>query len=119
MTRWILVVEDHEPSRTLVEHVLRHAGLAVRGAGSVPEARRLLPERPSLVLLDLHVPGGGGEAFLAEIRATPESAATPVVAVTGAIEEGPDRFLAAGFDGFIAKPISVRLLPETVRKYLG
>ena len=87
---------------------------------SVDEAKAVLGrERPNLVLLNLQIPGGGGELVLRGIRATPALESVPVVAFTAfAMRGNRERLLAAGFDGYIAKPIDVREFGPTVESLL-
>jgi two-component system cell cycle response regulator DivK len=60
-----------------------------------------------------------GVAALRALRALPETAAVPVVAVTAfAMKDDRDRLLAAGFDGYVEKPIDIRELPSTVASFL-
>jgi two-component system, cell cycle response regulator DivK len=116
----VLVVEDNVKNLKLVKDVLEFAGLDVSEATSGEEgvdlARRL---RPDIVLLDLQLPGIDGMEALRQIRADPATSALPVVAVTAfAMKSDRHRTLGAGFDGYIAKPISVRDFPDQVRSFL-
>jgi CheY-like chemotaxis protein len=116
----VLVVEDNEKNLKLVKDVLEFAGLDVSDAASGEEgvdlARRL---QPDLVLLDLQLPGIDGIEALRQIRADPVTSTLPVVAVTAfAMKSDRHRTLVAGFDGYIAKPISVRDFPDQVRSFL-
>ncbi|MBI4869741.1 MAG: response regulator [Candidatus Wallbacteria bacterium] len=106
----ILLVEDNRLNRVLARDILQRRGHEVVEAQDLDSARSALgADAVDLVLLDIRVPGGGGEALLAEIRALPAHAALPVVAVTAQAMAGDrERLLAAGFDGYIAKPISTR-----------
>ena len=117
----ILVVEDNAMNRRLVRDVLAFRGHEVVEAASVAEARAHLAEAPvDLVLLDIQLPGGSGVELLAELRADPARAELPVVAVTAyAMASDRDRLLAAGFDGYIAKPIDTRAFGPEVEGYLG
>ena len=116
----VLVVEDNAKNLKLVKDVLEFAGLDVSEATSGEEgvdlARRL---QPDLVLLDLQLPGMDGMEALRQIRADPATSALPVVAVTAfAMKSDRHRALVAGFDGYIAKPISVRGFPDQVKSFL-
>ncbi|MHB2019893.1 MAG: ATP-binding response regulator [Candidatus Xenobia bacterium] len=103
----VLIVEDNLLNRRLVRDILCHRGHQVLEAGSVPEARACLRESlPDVVLLDIQIPGGGGEMLLAEIRQEPRLASLTVVAVTAFAMSGDrERLLAEGFDAYISKPI--------------
>lgn len=116
----ILVVEDHPLNLQLVRDILEYRGHTVDSAGSVDAARERLREaRPDLVLLDIQLPGGGGEALLRELRGSPALAHLPVIAVTALAMEGDrERLLAAGFDGYLSKPIDTRTFGPAVEAFL-
>lgn len=118
----ILVVEDHPLNRKLVRDILEHRGHEIIEATSVAEGRERLREaRPDLVLLDVHMPGGGGEILLAEIRSSPDPALArlPVLAVTALAMRGDrERLLRAGFDGYFSKPIDTRRFGPEVEAFL-
>jgi two-component system cell cycle response regulator DivK len=116
----ILVVEDNAKNLKLVKDVLQFAGFEVTEARSGEEgvdlARRLLPD---LVLMDLQLPGIDGLEAMRLIRADKATTGLPVVAVTAfAMKSDRSQALLAGFDGYIAKPISVRDFPDQVRSFL-
>lgn len=117
----ILLVEDNPLNRTLAREVLRRRGHEVLEAADVPEGRlRLAAAVPDLVLLDIQVPGGGGETLLSEIRREPRFSDVPVVAVTAFAMRGDrERFLALGFDGYLEKPIDTRKFGPDVEAFLG
>lgn len=117
----IAVIEDNELNRRLVRDVLELRGHEILEAASVEEGRALLHAvTPDLVLLDIQIPGGGGELLLREIRATEALARVPVVAVTAfAMQDERRRFLAEGFDGYISKPIDVRAFGPQVESFLA
>ena len=69
------------------------------------------------VLLDINIPGGGGELLLHEIREY--NAVIPVIAFTASTMAGDrERFLAEGFTGHVSKPIDVKTFAETIEAYL-
>ncbi len=116
----ILVIEDNERNLRLVWDVLRHGGYrtieASNGEDGVAFARR---HGPDLILMDVQLPDIDGVEALARLREAPETAALPVVAVTAfAMKNDRARFLEAGFDGYLEKPISVRLLPAQIQGFL-
>lgn len=118
MTRLsVLVVEDNERNLKLVRAVLEHAGLEVVSAGTAEEALDVAAGRSlDLVLMDLQLPGMDGFAGLDALRANPATVSLPVVALTAlAMPHDRERVHAAGFDGYLEKPISVRDLPSQVR----
>ncbi|MBX3196512.1 MAG: response regulator [Labilithrix sp.] len=116
----ILVVEDHPMNLLLVREVLEHRGHEIVEASSVGDAERALAERvPDLVLLDIQIPGGGGEAVLRSIRGRADTAHLPVVAVTAFAMAGDRaKLLAIGFDGYVSKPIDTREFGPTIETFL-
>ena len=117
----VLVVEDNPRNMKLVRDVLEASGYrtleAATGEAAVELARA---HGPSLVLMDVQLPGIGGEAALAALRRDEETAAIPVVALTAQAMQGDrERFLDAGFDGYLAKPVDIAELVAAVRTYCG
>jgi two-component system cell cycle response regulator DivK len=116
----ILVVEDNPLNLKLVRDVLEFAGYEVVDAGTGEEGLQVAGRRrPDLVLLDLQLPGIDGMETLRRLRAEVLDSQVPVVAVT-ALAMAEDRAAAgaAGFDGYVEKPISVRALPGQVATFL-
>ena len=116
----ILLVEDNAINRQLANDILEHAGFEVVEATNVDEGRARLRERtPHLVVMDIQIPGGGGELLLREIRADERTAGLPVVAVTALAMDGDrERLLAAGFNGYVSKPIDTRGFAATIASFL-
>ena len=116
----ILIVEDNEATLTLLRDVLGAHGYRVLEACSAEDGLALArAELPQLILMDVQLPGMDGLAALRALRAEPETARTPVIAVTAlAMRDDRDRLLAGGFDGYLEKPVNVRELPSYVRAHL-
>lgn len=116
----ILVVEDNALNRLLVHDILELRGHEVLEASNVDEARRILETSPpDLLLLDVQIPGGGGEVVVREVRADSRLAAMPIVAVTSLAMPGDrERLLASGFQGYLSKPIDTRTFAAAVEAYL-
>jgi CheY-like chemotaxis protein len=116
----ILIVEDKANSRELLRTVLEQQGYAVEEAQDGEQALTMIQEQPpDLVLMDLHLPRRDGYGVLQEIRGNPKLASLPVVAVTAnAMPGDQDRVLAAGFTGYIAKPVALSQLREEVNRLL-
>jgi two-component system cell cycle response regulator DivK len=116
----ILVVEDNPLNLKLIRDVLEFQGFDVLTAQSGEDGVGLASsESPDLVLMDLQLPGIGGYEALLLIRSDPRCRAIPVVAVTAfAMKDDIERAHEAGFDGYIAKPISVRALPGQLAAFL-
>lgn len=117
----VLVVEDHEGSRRLMEKMLEMLGHAVRTAADNREMARELRQTsmPKLILLDIGLPRVDGYSILNHLRAHPQTSAIPVVLVTGRSErKDVIRGLSLGADGFLAKPVSVKALQSVVETVL-
>ena len=121
MNHVILVVEDNERNLKLVRDVLEYVGYDVRVARTAEDGIALaVKERPDLVLMDLQLPGIDGMEALRRLRENVRTADIPVVAVTAqAMKQDRERALEAGFNGYIEKPISVRVFPDQVRSFLS
>ena len=117
----ILIVEDNPLNRLLVHDILELRGHEVIEAATVDEARRALAERrPDLLLLDVQIPGGGGEAVIRDVRARPGLIDLPIVAVTSLAMPGDrERLLSIGFQGYLSKPIDTRTFGPSIETYLG
>lgn len=116
----VLVVEDNEQNLELVDYLLEEAGFVVRAARDAAAARTSLAEVwPSLVLLDVNLPGEDGLSLATWIRSTPNGGTLPVVALTALAMRGDrERILEHGFSGYIAKPIEPARFVAQVRSYL-
>ena len=115
----VLIVEDNEKNMKLVRDILQAVGYTPIEASSGEEAIALATaEAPALVLMDIQLPDLDGAAALQRLRADERTARVPVLALTAQAMQGDrERFLAAGFDGYLSKPIDVDELIETVRRY--
>jgi CheY-like chemotaxis protein len=118
--RTVVVVEDNVRSRRLVRDLLELNGFDPVEAESAEEGLAAVRScRPALLLLDIQLPGMDGEVALRELKADPETAGIPVVAVTAyAMRGDEERLLAAGFDGYIAKPIDTRSFVPRLQEIL-
>ena len=116
----ILLVEDNDKNRKLVRDVLTVKGYRLLEAETGEDGVRLaLEHHPALILMDIQLPGNNGIEALRQIRADASTAAIPVVAVTAsAMTHDRQAIMAAGFDAYQSKPISVRPFPEMVREIL-
>ena len=120
MSARILVVEDNPLNLKLIRDVLEFEGFEVLTARSGEEGVAVaLSSSADLVLMDLQLPGIDGHEALLRIRSDPRSRTVPVVAVTAfAMKDDIESAKKAGFDGYIAKPISVRALPKQLAEFL-
>ncbi|MGZ4415906.1 MAG: response regulator [Gaiellaceae bacterium] len=115
----ILVVEDNEKNMKLVRDVLSSQGYLTLEARSGEAALELASSfGPALVLLDVQLPGIDGVEVLERLRRDDRTASIPVLALTAQAMQGDrERFLRAGFDGYISKPVNIVELLGTVREY--
>jgi two-component system cell cycle response regulator DivK len=118
-TAQILVVEDNEKNMKLFRDVLHASGYRTLEAATGERAVELVLEhRPDLVLMDIQLPDIGGVEALGRLRADGRTASVPVLALTAQAMEGDrERFLAAGFDGYLSKPVNIAEFVATVKRY--
>jgi two-component system, cell cycle response regulator DivK len=116
----ILVVEDSPDNMKLFRTLLTLKGHEVTG---LPGGEELLDTigrvRPELVLMDIQLPGKDGFTLLGEIRASSHSDLRVLALTAHAMSGDRERALQAGFDGYITKPIDIRVFPELVRRALS
>lgn len=117
----ILIVEDKATSRELLRTVLERQGYGVIEAKDGEEAlQQLQAATLDLVLLDLQIPIRNGYDVLRKIRSDDRLAHLPVVALTASAMQGDrEKALAAGFTGYIAKPVGPAQLREIVTQMLA
>jgi two-component system, cell cycle response regulator DivK len=121
----ILIVEDNADNLFILTDVLKE-DLQVRYVNARASGRQLFkllesnPSlKPDLILLDLQIPYEDGYTVLKQIRAQPRVAAVKVLAVTAnVLPQDVERCRAAGFDGFIGKPIDLDRFPSQMRRAL-
>jgi len=115
----VLVVEDNEKNMKLFRDVLVATGYRTLEATTGGEAVDMASEHtPDLVLMDIQLPDFDGVEALHRLRGDERTASIPIVALTAQAMRGDrERFLAAGFDGYVSKPVNVRDLIETVRQH--
>lgn len=117
----MLVVEDNDKSQKLFCALLEIHGYRPVTARSVAEAvAAAAAEHPAVVLMDIQLPDGDGTSALEQLRANPVTAHIPVVAVTAFAMHGDrERFLAAGFDAYVTKPIDANTFVDQVSALIG
>ncbi len=120
MSDLILLVEDNDKNLKLARDLLRYHGFETIEATNAEDGIALARDRqPALVLMDIQLPGIDGVTALGRMRADASTAHIAVVAMTASVmKEDRERFEAAGFDGFLTKPIDVRAFPGQVREHL-
>ncbi|WP_370154313.1 ATP-binding protein [Ferrovibrio sp.] len=109
----LLYIEDNAPNRVLMQHVMatlpdvRYLA-AASGAEGLAAARA---SRPDVIITDINMPDMNGYEVLQHLRAAPETAAIPVLALTSDVHpEAIERGRAAGFDLYITKPVDLAAL---------
>ncbi len=117
----VLVIEDNPANMELARYILTRFGYdvdaAVDGESGVAQVEALAPD---IVICDLQLPGIDGFEVLRRLKALPAMRAVPVLAVTAFAMVGDrERVLAAGFDGYIAKPIDPQSFVQQVTAMLG
>jgi CheY-like chemotaxis protein len=117
----VLVVDDDADARDVVATALVHAGARVTTAPSAAEAMAIAGEDDvHIVLTDIAMPKDSGYDLLRTLRGHPRTARARIVAMTGRghIDEG-DRSLAAGFDGYVGKPLQAPHLIDLLASLAG
>jgi len=116
----ILVAEDEHPNRELMRELFEMWGHEVIEAGDGQQALdRIAESQPDLVLLDIQMPVLDGYAVLRCLRQNPRFASLPIVALTAYAMQGDrEKVLAAGFDGYLTKPIDIKTLEKDIQQFL-
>jgi CheY-like chemotaxis protein len=122
--RNILVVEDNDMNMQLVEFLLEEGGYRIVKATSGEEALAITRNGeggapPDLILMDIHLPGMDGLSVVRAIKSDERTSRIPILALTAhAMRGDKDRFLEAGCDGYISKPIDVKTFLASIEQYL-
>src|SRR6476646_10850492 len=112
MSESILLIEDGDDQRELLELVLKDAGLEVLAVSDAVQALSVLAHwHPSAILLDWHLPLLGGASFVRSVRMLTELRRVPIVVLTGASEIEPE-----DVDAVLLKPVEVAEVIATVRQ---
>jgi two-component system cell cycle response regulator DivK len=117
----ILIIEDNPKNLKLARDVLEFHGFRTLAADNATDGILLAElHGPAVILMDIQLPDLDGVSALGRLRQRPETATIPVVALTAfAMDADRERFLAAGFDGYLAKPIDIRRFPGQIAEYCG
>ena len=115
----VLVVEDEVSVLEALTIALRHAGYEVDGTPEGTDAlRRLTEAPPGLMILDLGLPDVDGREILRQVRGAAQTRDLPVLVLTGLERVEAQEILALGANEFLTKPVSSRVLVETVGRLL-
>lgn len=117
----ILVVDDHVANLKLVRMLLTAEGYEVRMAADADEALAVLEDfKPRLILMDLQMPGMDGFELTRRLKSNPATKGIAIIALTAYAMKGDEhRAQAAGCDGYVAKPIDTRTLPQLIARFLS
>jgi two-component system, cell cycle response regulator DivK len=117
----ILIIEDNEKNRKLARDVLQVKGYQTVESETAEEGLKLAREKsPDLVLMDIQLPSMDGITALKQLRADPQTAGIPVIAITAsAMTHNRTTLLAEGFDGYQTKPISLKDFLAEIQRVLG
>jgi signal transduction histidine kinase/DNA-binding response OmpR family regulator len=116
----VLVVDDDARVRHFLTTALQAAGFVCVGTGSGEEGLRLAGDRPDLIVLDVELPDLSGREVCRRLKAAPETAAVPVLMLSGVFTDPADRSQALedGSDAYLTKPVTSRELVAMARALL-
>ena len=120
MAHKILIVEDNENNRCLFRDILVFYGFDISVASDGQEgldmARKLMPD---LILMDIQMPGMDGMTATGILKGDPATSGLRIIALTSfAMRGDQEKLLAAGFYGYLSKPINTRELPDLVTHWI-
>jgi len=119
----VLVVEDNDMNMQLVEYLLEEGGYSIVKASSGEEALAITRDAavpaPDIILMDIHLPGMDGLSVVRQMKTDERTQRVPILALTAhAMRGDKDRFLDAGCDGYISKPIDVKTFLSSIEQYI-
>lgn len=116
----ILIVDDNPVNLKLIRILLEGEGYDIHTAVDAEDALRVLGElRPRMILMDIQLPGIDGLELTRRLKADPVTRDIVILGLTAYAMKGDEqRILAAGCNGYIAKPIDTRTLPRVIERYL-
>ena len=117
----ILIIEDNPKNLKLARDVLNYNGFRTIEAENATDGIALAESQlPAVILMDIQLPDMDGVSALKRLRSQTATATIPVVALTAfAMDADRERLLAAGFDGYLVKPIDIKRFPQQVRDFCG
>jgi two-component system, cell cycle response regulator DivK len=115
----VLIVDDNEKNRKLARDVLCASGFRTLEAATGADGIALADEQvPDVILMDIRLPDLDGTEAARKLKDGARTARIPVLAMSALpLEGGGDWLKAAGFAGWLAKPIRIRDFPNQVRRY--
>ncbi len=117
----VLIVDDNPTNLKLVSFVVKAHGYEVTTAADAAAAvASIHSHRPTVILMDLQLPGIDGLELTRRLKADPATRQIPVVAVTAYAMKGDhEKALAAGCDDYVTKPIDTRTLPAVIARHVA
>ena len=120
MAHKILIVEDNANNSNLLLDILTFRGyevwVAADGQEGVTLARDLMPD---LILMDIQMPGMDGMTAGAILKGDPATKELKIIALTSfAMQGDQEKFMAAGFNGYLSKPVNTRELPALIHRWI-
>jgi CheY-like chemotaxis protein len=116
----IVIVDDNPLNLKMVEYLLTSSGYQVKTATNATEAMNILAScEPSLILMDIQLPGMDGIELTSLLKSEKKYTNTPIIAITAfAMKGDKEKALVAGFDGYVVKPIDISTLPDLLAGYI-
>jgi two-component system, cell cycle response regulator DivK len=116
----ILIIDDNAVNLKLIRVLLQNEGYSLQTAANAEQAQEILKTfKPSLILMDLQLPGMDGFALTQRLKSHPDTRHIKILAVTAYAMKGDDnRVKEAGCDGYLTKPIDTRTFAKTVADLL-
>jgi two-component system, cell cycle response regulator DivK len=117
----ILIIEDNPKNLKLIRDLLQFKGYRTSEAATAEAGIDLAREqRPTLILMDIQLPGMDGREAMKILKGDGATSEIPIIALTASAMKGDrEALLAEGFDGYIAKPINIKEVPDVVASYVS
>ncbi|HEY6037933.1 MAG TPA: response regulator [Kofleriaceae bacterium] len=117
----LLIVDDNPTNLKLVSFLLKSHGHEVATASDAETALEAIAQhRPTVILMDLQLPGIDGLELTRRLKADPKTRSIPIIAVTAYAMKGDlEKALAAGCDDYVTKPIDTRSLPGVIARHVA
>lgn len=117
----VLVVDDNQDNRELVVKVLSIKGfLMIEAVDGEDALHKAVSEKPDIILMDISIPKIDGYEVTRRLKTLAEFRRVPVIALTAHAMKGDrEKALSAGCEGYIAKPMNIRELPDQIKYYIN
>jgi CheY-like chemotaxis protein len=117
----VLIVDDNPTNLKLVTYLVKSHGHGVATASDAEGAlEAIAKQRPTVILMDLQLPGIDGLELTRRLKADPSTRSIPIIALTAYAMKGDlEKALAAGCDDYVTKPIDTRALPDVIARHIA